>query len=93
MGTESVKRGAIRERGEVKSALLEILRQARGPVTARDAADLVAARLDLTDAERAIPRSSGKPTKWENEVQWAYQDLKREGLASALRAGLWVSCE
>lgn len=36
-----------------------------------------------------MARSSGKPTKWENEVQWAYQDLKHEGLAFAIRAGVW----
>jgi len=49
--------------------------------------------LRVTEEERAIPRSSGKPTKWENEVQWAYQDLKREGLAVAIRAGLWSASE
>jgi restriction endonuclease Mrr len=90
---EPAKQASIRERAEVKGALLDVLCGALGPVRARDAAALVAAKLDVTAHERAIPRSSGKPTKWDNEVQWAYQDLKREGLARALHAGLWSARE
>ncbi len=91
MTREPAKTGAIRERSEVKSVLLATLHKASAPLQARDAAELVAEHLGVTEEERAIPRSSGKPTKWENEVQWAYQDLKREGLAHAVRAGLWAA--
>jgi restriction endonuclease Mrr len=90
---EPAKQAAICERAEVKAALLDVLRGTTGPVQARDAAAFVAEKLDVSAEERAIPRSSGKPTKWENEVQWAYQDLKYEGLAYALHAGLWSASD
>jgi hypothetical protein len=83
--------GPIRPRAEVKAALLAALRASPEPLYAGEAAALVADRLELTAAERALPRSSGKLSKWDNEVQWAFQDLKRDGLARGLRPGLWTA--
>jgi restriction endonuclease Mrr len=75
----------------VKVALLAALRTSPEPLRAAEAAALVADQLDLTADERAMPRSSGKRSKWDNEVQWAFQDLKHDGLARGVRPGLWMA--
>lgn len=83
---------AIRPRGDVTEAVLSILRERGEPMRARDVATAAAERLALTEEELAlVRRASGKPTKWENEVQWAFQDLKHAGLARGLGPGRWVA--
>lgn len=87
MGTDA---RLIRPRSEVCDALLDLLLSRGAPVTAKEAYSVLAAELNLSASEVAEPRrKSRKPTKWANEVQWAFQDLKRKGLAEALQPGLW----
>ncbi|MEP6558307.1 MAG: restriction endonuclease [Burkholderiales bacterium] len=58
-------------------------------MTARAAHEEAANALDLTDADKAVLLSSGSQPMYKNRAGWAYDRLKRAGLASSPRRGWW----
>jgi restriction system protein len=58
-------------------------------VLARDAHEAAAVALGLTDADRQELLPSGMQLVYKNRIGWAHDRLKRAGLSSSLRRGLW----
>ena len=73
--------------------LLEYLAEQAGPVRARDAYEGLAARLNLSDEDRAARLPSGRQSVLQNRVGWAQDALKRAGLSSAPARGTWLITE
>ena len=73
---------------ELMRPLLEMLRE-HGPVRSRDAYDLVAQRLGITPGAREVLLPSGRQTLFENRVGWAKTYLKKAGLVTNPKRGVW----
>lgn len=62
-------------------------------VRARDVHDAAASALGLTEADRAVVLPSGVQRVYKNRAGWAYDRLKRAGLATSVQRGLWQLSE
>ena len=69
--------------------LLRFLVQHRDGVTAKLAHEAAADALDLSGAERLQLLPSGAQPMYKNRAGWAHDRLKRAGLSSSPRRGLW----
>lgn len=73
--------------------LLRYLAEHPGGASSRDASDAAARVLALSDADRAELLPSGVQPVYRNRTGWAHDRLKRAGLSSSPRRGLWVLTE
>ncbi len=69
--------------------LLRYLVQHPQGVTARQAHEAVAAELGLSESDRQQLLPSGAQAIYKNRAGWAHDRLKRAGLSSSPRRGLW----
>lgn len=69
--------------------LLRVLADAPDGLSARCAQDLVADRLQLSDADRALRVPGGTQVLFRHRTNWAHDRLKRSGLSSTPSRGLW----
>lgn len=74
---------------EMIEPLLRVLADARDGLPARRAQDLVADRLELTDADRLQRLPGGTQVLFRHRTNWAHDRLKRAGLSSTPRRGMW----
>jgi len=58
-------------------------------VSARDAHEMAAAALGLSDADKQELVPSGTQTVYKNRAGWAHDRLKRAGLSMSTRRGFW----
>ncbi|MBK8975066.1 MAG: restriction endonuclease [Planctomycetes bacterium] len=69
--------------------LLRVMADHADGIAARDARELVADRMRLSEEERALTIPSGKGAVYRNRCGWAHDRLKRCGYSSSVRRGLW----
>lgn len=75
------------------SPLLLFLASQHAPVRKRDADEAVANALGLTESERRELLPSGSQSVHANRMGWAHDRLKRAGLSSSVRRGIWLLTE
>lgn len=73
--------------------LLRLLAEHHAPVAARQAYDVVADRIGLTDAQRSELLPSGRQPTYKNRVGWAHDRLKRAGYSESPKRGYWQLTE
>lgn len=69
--------------------VLRILAEHPSGLETSQAYQAVADRLALTKAQRALLLPSGRQATYKNRIGWAYDRLKRAGLAANLKRGIW----
>ena len=69
--------------------LLRVLADAPHGLSARSAQDLVADQLKLSDADRELRVPGGTQILFRHRTNWAHDRLKRAGLSSTPRRGIW----
>ena len=73
--------------------VLRFLKVYPAGILARDVQEAAALALGLTDADRQELLPSGTQPVYKNRIGWAHDRLKRAGLSSSLRRGLWCITE
>jgi restriction system protein len=74
---------------EMIEPLLRVLADAPDGLSSRRAQDLVADRLQLSDADRALRVPGGTQVLFRHRTNWAHDRLKRARLSSTPRRGVW----
>jgi restriction system protein len=69
--------------------LLSFLASKTAPVRAQDAHDAIAEKLGLTEDEKKELLPSGGQSVYANRDGWAHDRLKRAGLSTSARRGVW----
>jgi restriction system protein len=69
--------------------LLRVLADAPEGLPARRAQDLVADRLELSEADRSLRVPGGTQVLFRHRTNWAHDRLKRARLSSTPRRGVW----
>jgi restriction system protein len=69
--------------------LLEVLSEHPNGLAKRQAVELTADRLGIGPEARLEMLASGRDPVYSNRIGWAYDRLKRAGLASSPRRGIW----
>lgn len=72
--------------------VLRVLAAHPDGMRAREAHDAAADRLGLTDADRVLTVPTGQPL-YNNRAGWAHDRLKRAGLSSSPKRGVWQLTE
>jgi restriction system protein len=70
--------------------LLSVLAEHDGEVRASAAYEATADRVGLSDEQRGELLPSGQQPVYKNRIGWAHDRLKRAGLSSSPRRGIWV---
>lgn len=84
---------AIRKQSAVEDALLDFLAERGVPVRARETYGPLAERFGLTASELERQLSSRPGKAWNNLVQWARNELVKEGLLDRSVKGFWSLTE